>query len=130
MARKFNPDEVIFTLAAEQDDIPIRGNAIVSGDDDFDERVARDIEAQLEEGNVWAWASVKVTASWAGFTGTDYLGGCSYKDEADFRQPGGYFEDMLTEAVKALVSEIEAAGWEVEVAPEDVERAVTREVAA
>ena len=94
MARTFKPDEVTFTITAEQDDLPIRGNAIVSGDDDYDELVACGIEADLDAGNEWAWASVKVSASWAGFTGNDYMGGCSYKDEAGFRE-GGYLPQML-----------------------------------
>lgn len=124
MARRFNAHEVVFTLTAEPEDIPIRGNAIVSGDDDFDEKVARDIEAQLDRGNVWAWASVTVTASWAGFTGSDHLGGCSYKDEADFRVRGGYYEDMLHESVRSLMETIREAGWDVVADEGDMDAAV------
>jgi len=113
MAREFKPQEVIFTITAEQEDLPIRGNAIASGDEDFDEKIAREIEADLDRGNVWAWASVTVTASWAGFAGNDQLGGCSYKDEDDFRKAGGYFEDMLRESVRQLVEEIRGNGWGV-----------------
>ena len=128
MTRKFKPEEVVFTLTAEQDDLPIRGNAIDSGDEDFDEKVAREIEENLDRGNEWAWACVKVTASWAGFTGTDYLGGCSYKDEDAFRAPGGYLESMLGQAVDDLLREIEGAGWDVTYAEGAVSEAVAREM--
>lgn len=125
MARRFNSEEVVFTITAEQDDIPIRGNAIVSGDEDFDEKVARDIEEQLGQGNVWAWASVRVSASWAGFTGSDSLGACSYEDEAAFRK-GGYLPQMLEAAMEDLLQEIKTAGWEVICTGRDVEDALKR----
>ena len=127
MARTFKPDEVTFTITAEQDDLPIRGNAIVSGDDDYDELVACGIEADLDAGNEWAWASVKVSASWAGFTGNDYLGACSYKDEAGFRE-GGYLPQMLEGAVDDLLRQIEEAGWDVTCTEDAVEAAIAREI--
>ena len=125
MTRTFNPDEVKFTIKAEQDDLPIRGNAIVSGDDDFDEKVAVEIEKELDEGNVWAWASVTVSASWAGFTGNDYLGACSYKDEAGFRE-GGYLPQMLEGALEDLLTEVQNAGWGVLCTEDAVNAAVAR----
>lgn len=85
------------------------------------------IEADLDAGNVWAWASVKVSASWAGFTGDDYMGACSYKDEADFRA-GGYLPQMLEAAVDDLLRQIEEAGWDVVCTEKDVGAAVKREV--
>jgi hypothetical protein len=128
MTRKFKPEEVVFTIVAEQDDLPIRGNAIVSDDEDFDEKVALEIEEELEQGNVWAWAAVTVTASWAGFSGSDHLGGCSYKGVDDFRAAGGYFQDMLGQAVDALLDEVREAGWEIECTEDAVEEAVACEL--
>ena len=107
-------NEVTFTLTAEQCDLPVRGNAMASGDDEQDAMVENAILYRLECGDVWAWAQVTVTATWidAGgttHTGVDYLGGCCYKDEADFRTPGGYFDDMKHEALRDLNDKLRAA---------------------
>jgi hypothetical protein len=85
------------------EDIEIRGNAIASGDDEADEEYALEIERQLDAGNNWAWCFVEVRATHTptGLTASAYLGGCSYKDEADFRA-GGYFDDMKDEATAEL----------------------------
>jgi len=121
--RKFDPTEVTFTLSAVPDDVPLKGNVMASGDDAADREAEDAVRADLEAGNVWAWASVTVTAKWAGFEGTDNLGGCSYKDEADFRE-GGYYDDMLAESLADLISNIEDAGWEIEVSEADKAKAV------
>lgn len=84
------------------DDTPIRGHAMASGDDAIDRRAEDDILANLPF-NEWAWCLVKVTAIGpAGVIGTDYLGACSYANESDFRQPGGYFDDMVDRAREDL----------------------------
>lgn len=129
MARKFNPDEVTFSLTAEPEDLPLEG-AFDLGSDELNEETTNAISERLERGDVWAWASVKVTASWAGFEGDAYIGGCNYEDEDDFRTNSGYFKDLLKEAANALVSEIEDAGWEIEVTEEDITKAVAREIGA
>lgn len=105
------------TLHVEQeDDIPVRGNAMASGDWAVDREVEDEILERLDRGDVWAWASVKVTATLWGpkndklLTASVYLGGCSYKDEADFRADG-YFADMAKEArdeVKAKFTDIQS----------------------
>lgn len=108
--KRFNEKEVIYTLEATQDDMAVRGNAIVSGDDAEDKKVEDQILDRLNHGDVWAWASVKVSASWNGFEGTDYLGACSYANETDFKQPGGYYDDMKAAALqdlKVLLREIQ-----------------------
>lgn len=96
-------------VIAEQDDIPIRGNAMASGDDDVDRKVEDEILARLDGGDVWAWAAVEVRATLGRYTGSDYLGACSYADEADFRANSGYFDGMRGEALKALTASIEDA---------------------
>lgn len=100
--RTFKESEVIYTLEVEQDEMSVRGNAIASGNDTEDKCVEDEIIKRLEEGDVWAWAQVTVTASWHGFEGKDYLGGCSYANEKDFMQKDGYYNDMKTVALDDL----------------------------
>ena len=90
------------TLTHEVDDLPIEGNAMASSDDQADRETEQWIRDQLDAGNAWAWAAVTVTVAWEGFEASDYLGGCSYKSEEDFREPGGYFDDMCAAALEAL----------------------------
>jgi hypothetical protein len=54
------------------------------------------------EGNAWAWAAVTIVVAWGPFEGRAHLGCCSYADEEDFKQPGGYFDDMVAEALEEL----------------------------
>jgi hypothetical protein len=95
-------DEVTVRVDAEPDLIPVEGNASASGDDDFDREVELNILGRLQQGDIWAWAAVSVTVSWGPFSASDHLGCCSYADEEDFRQPGGYFDDMLEIALDQL----------------------------
>ena len=109
MTREQFLQEVEYELIAEQDEIPVRGNALASGDETLDRQVEDDILARLDNGDIWAWASVKVTATWRGFEGHDYLGGCSYEDEDDFVKRSGFYEDMKGEALRDLEAAIHAA---------------------
>lgn len=102
---------IVVDVECESEDLPIRGNCQASGDADQDEQQAKWIEHQLANGNPWAWCSVKVTAEIDGHSGSDYLGGCSYYDGADFCQGGSYFDDMVSEAVEqALAARAKAQG--------------------
>ena len=94
--------EAAIRVLAEPDDIPVEGNACASGDDDYDREVERDILGRLQQGYVWAWAAVTVIVNWGPFEARAYLGCCSYADEEDFRQSGGYFDDMVAEALEEL----------------------------
>lgn len=109
------PLEVDFKLIVEQDDMPVKGNAISSGDDEVDRKTEQEIIDRADRGDVWAWAQVTVRASWAGFRGEDHLGGCSYKDEKDFTstEEGGYFRDMVRSSIEDLIKNITAGGWSV-----------------
>jgi len=107
--RKY-PKGVTFRIEAEEDQIPVRGNAMASGDDDEDKKYEDEIIDRLERGDVWAWAAVTVIAEYEGFKGWDHLGGCSYKDERDFVKNSGYYEDMKSEAYDDLLSKMSAAG--------------------
>lgn len=93
----FDDFKVSYDLEIVREYMPIRGNAMASGDDDYDREVEDSIIADLEAGNDWAWCMVKVTATYDGIDsveGVDYLGGCSYASEKDFKSPGGYYDDM------------------------------------
>lgn len=97
------PESVRYSVIAEYEtDVEVRGNAQVSGDDESDRATEREIIERLERGDVWAWACVKVVASWGGFTGeSSWLGGCTYEDEESFREDA-YFTDLKQEALEAL----------------------------
>lgn len=87
-------------LIATQDDTPVRGNAIASGDDEEDRKYEDLILARLATGDVWAWAQVEVQATLPdGRTGSAYLGGCCYEDEDDFKTDNPYYEDLIDQAV-------------------------------
>ena len=95
-------EEATIRVLAEPDHIPVEGNACASGDDDFDREVEHNILCRLQKGDIWAWAAVTVVVAWGSFEGRAHLGCCSYVDENDFRQPGGYFDDMVAEALDEL----------------------------
>ena len=99
-------EQVNFEIQCLPEDMPIRGNAIASGDDEYDKEVEDKLIAE-SEWNEWAWCMVKITAKYKGAKGTDYLGGCSYKNEKDFIQNSGYFEDMKQNAYAELLTELE-----------------------
>lgn len=99
-------------LIATQDDTPVRGNAIASGDDKFDRKVEDEILERLDNGDVWAWAQVEVQATLPdGRTGSAYLGCSSYEDEADFKR-GGYYDQMIDEAVESAEAQYPAVDME------------------
>jgi hypothetical protein len=88
-------------INAIQDDLPVRGNCIATEDKEFDKTVEDEILERLDNGDVWAWADVEVQATLPdGRTGSAYLGGCCYEDEADFCEHGGYYEGMILSAVE------------------------------
>jgi len=93
--------KINYSLEIFPEEMEIRGNASAI-DPETDERIARMIEKQLAEGNPWAWCGVKVTAECEGFTGHDFLGGCSYASQAEFCDNGGYYEDMKEQALENL----------------------------
>ena len=78
--------------------------------DNFDHLTAADI-LESAESNVWAWAAVEVQAvavfaGGAEVIGSDFLGGCSYGSENEFRAGGSYFEDMKIEALSDLMGKL------------------------
>lgn len=100
-------------LIADQDEASVRGNAMASGDDDFDREVEDSIIDRLGAGDVWAWAQVEVYAEidLNGVTvrsESDYLGGCSYDSEEDFQNNSGYYDDMKANALDSLREKLDA----------------------
>ena len=58
------------------------------------------------ENNVWRWCSVQVTISYNGIEFSDYLGGCSYESEEDFKE-GGYYDDMVDQVKLDLTNNLQ-----------------------
>ncbi len=100
--RELTEADVTFTLECEEEDIPVRGNALASGDEQADRDCENEIIARLDEGDLWAWCCVKVTARWRGHEGVSYLCGCSYEDEESFKHLSGYYPGMRSEALADL----------------------------
>lgn len=107
-------DEVEFNVWAEPEDTPVEG-AFATGEDELDRELEEKIKRELEAGNEWAWCVAVVQASWTDpesgntFTGEEYLGACSYDSEEDFKQEGGYYEQMKDEAYEDMLMEVEDA---------------------
>lgn len=84
------------------DDLPVRGNAMASGDEAADRACEDAILAALDRGDDWHWARVRVTATLKVgddlFTGDAYLGRCSYASEAELRRDT--FEDFYGNDLK------------------------------
>jgi hypothetical protein len=103
----YDDSKVSYDLEVFEDCTDVRGNAMSSGDDDFDKEVEDAIFERLDNGDVWAWALVKVTATYEGrgCVGVDYLGCCNYLDEEDF-VTGGLYDEMKAGARRELYSEL------------------------
>lgn len=95
------------SLECLPEDIPIRGQ-FASGDSAQDREMEDSILAGYNAGNEWAWCCAKVTAEYAGQTGTAYLGCCSYESERAFRADP-YFADLCSEALAELTDELKRA---------------------
>jgi hypothetical protein len=108
-AAKFTETGIVYTVEAEAEDAPIEGNASAI-DEETDRETEEWIRSQLDAGNEWAWATVKVTASFPGLEieGVAYLGCCSYRSREDFMEPGGYYDDLKDEAKEDLLRQVEA----------------------
>lgn len=87
-------------------DIPIRGNVIASGDDAFDKECEDEILTRIEAGDEWAWFSAECCASYGNHSANDYVGGCSYADEAEWLSDG-YAQEMIGEAIEQLARSLE-----------------------
>ena len=92
----------LIELFIQPEEIPVRENALASGDDAEDREMEDSILSRLDAGEDWAWCSVTVRVTLpCGRFAEDHLGCCSYDDERDFRA-GGYFEDMVSNCMEEL----------------------------
>ena len=107
-------EHATITLNCEPEDIDFVGNCSAH-DPETDAKQEQWIREQLNSGNEWAWCYVRVTATYYGLHGTDGLGGCSYENEEAFRQPGGYFDDMVTAALEELATHLIAASNAIDI---------------
>lgn len=78
---------------------------------DFDAATNNWIFQQLANGNTWGWCRVEVHARWQDaegrqYDGVSHLGGCGYANQEDFEAPGGYYPQMLEEALIDLLENI------------------------
>jgi hypothetical protein len=89
----------VIEVFAEQDDTPVRGNAMATDEPDLDREYEDEILARLDRGDVWAWAHIQVKATCpdCGAEGLDSLVCCSYESEAAFRADV-YYADMVDAA--------------------------------
>lgn len=88
-------------LFAREEHARIEGNASAI-DPKTDKEIAEWIRRELDSGNEWAWCTAEVRASFGGLSASAYLGCCSYKSEADFKQEDGYYPQMVIEALDDL----------------------------
>lgn len=102
-------EQVKFTVEALPEDIPIQGNVIVSDDPKFDAEVENDIAERLKS-DIWAWCRVKVTATWEGLEGADYLGCCSYLSEESFMKGSTTYPEMRERAYDELITKLKDLG--------------------
>lgn len=97
-------DQVAFSIQVEESDTPIRGNA--SAIDEVTDREAEEwVLNHLRQGNVWAWADVRVVARWCGFQGDDSLCCVMETSERSFMD-SGYYDDMKDAALAELIDNL------------------------
>jgi hypothetical protein len=105
--------QVTFTVQCDPEDLPLVG-AFTSGDPTYAEEEAkleRELLKRSNEGDAWAWCYVTVTATVVvdshTFVGVASMGGCSYKDEAEFKADD-YFSQMKNEAMDDILTRAQA----------------------
>ncbi len=74
---------------------------------EYDDEVVEGFRSMVEAHGLWGWSCVRVTVSYGPLSGVDYLGGCSYESEEDFRADSMYFEDMCETALAALQNQVD-----------------------
>lgn len=82
-------NEATIEIFVSPEDMPVRGNYIVGGDDAYDKKQEDKIIA-ASEWNEWAWCVVEVRGTWNGLQTSSYLGGCSYDSEKEFREDDNF----------------------------------------
>ena len=108
-------------ITVRQSDIPIKGNAISSGDDEHDRNVEDQIIEDLEW-NVWAWCDITVSLELEvdsnTLQGGDSLGACSYKNEKEFME--SLYPEMVQNAINESLDGLKRSIVVVEATKPDV----------
>lgn len=91
-------------LTCESEDMPYEGNASAIGPEE-DAETNEWIRSELASGNEWAWCVAHVRVTFQGLTSDQYLGGCSYKGEKDFRD--NEMPNMVDEAIDEINRRLE-----------------------
>jgi|688.fasta_scaffold61797_9 hypothetical protein len=108
-------------ITVRQSDIPIKGNAIASGDDEYDRNVEDQIISDLEC-NVWAWCDITVSLELEvdGNTlqGGDSIGACNYRNEKEFME--SLYPEMVQNAINEAIDGLKRSIVVVEATKPDV----------
>lgn len=104
--RKLTLEDVTISVTTEEEDVPVRDNALASGDADADREEEDAILARLKRGDYEAWCRVIVTATWEApdgneYTGQDSLGCCVLGDGYTAEQCAEH-HDMAEQALNDL----------------------------
>lgn len=104
-----NLADVEYDHSYEESHVPIHGNAMASGDDEFDKECENDILGSLQRGDTHAWCDILVNARLGHYVGTDSLCAVSVQKAEEIE---GVIEEngMRDNALAVLVKVIEAAG--------------------
>jgi hypothetical protein len=103
--RELTLDEVSIEIEVEPEDSSVYYH-FATDDPERDRAEEVSIDKRARAGDEWAWCCVTVRATWNGIVGEDNLGCCSYEDEEDFKRGGGYYDDMVNNAIDALNMEV------------------------
>jgi len=102
--RKLTVEDVTICVVPECEDIDPEGQ-FDSGDKAADAKMAAQIREDMEH-NAWAWCCARVDVTYRELTETEYLGCCSYENEAAFRGDHSY-EGMVDAALARLNDQVE-----------------------
>lgn len=79
---------------------------IISKDDPDAHRFVEKVQEMIDEYGLWGWCCVRVEVRLGPLVGKEYLGGCSYEGENEFRN-GGYYEQMVEAALSNLQYQVD-----------------------
>jgi hypothetical protein len=99
--------EVTVTLEREEEDSAYTDGHFQREDGSNNDELCAWIRDELRSGNYWAWCVAHVTVMYDDLKAEEWLGGCSYESEADFKK-GGYYESMIDEALRSLAKDLES----------------------
>lgn len=112
MFDQLKADGITCEIITHEDDTSFEDDPML-GDD-----VKEAFQEMVDKHGIWGWCTVEVRLSkqlvpfGEVITGSNYMGGCSYMDQADF-MTGGYMPQMLEEAIDSLNDALEDARKEL-----------------